>query len=265
MKLARNDNALFADRARALQLLTERITLWPTNDEMKRGAKPASAKEQEVLLGQLAAMLDYKDESFGIAVTRAIARLSRPESKAYSRQTNSSSLPALISAYKSSRPGPARDELSATICSMAPASQWKEVSGNPAGVCAYLADLERKDATVTFWLTLRPGAPAIYEAPVLVVEKLGTLGFLAETKRYPLQVLNFDRSWALGWTPTESLAVQQEIPNLAPGTTYRLRVEGTIGKGKDRQKWKSEPKRFVVPAQRVPNGPRSGRAYDEKR
>jgi hypothetical protein len=265
LDLARNASVLFADRARALQVLGAPITLWPTNDEMKRGAKPVTAKEQETLLEQLAGLLDYKEESFGVAVARAIVRLSRPENKTYAEQRNASKLPALIAAYKSSRPGPARDELSAAVYALASPSQWKEVSGNPPGVCASLADLERKHATVTFWLTLQPSAPTIYEAPVMVVEKLNTFGFVSQTTRVPLGVLNLERPWAQGWKPTEPLATRQDIPNLVPSTTYRIRVEGFAGKGKDRRQWRSEPKRFVVPAARQSgSGPYSGPRYESK-
>jgi hypothetical protein len=122
-----------------------------------------------------------------------------------------------------------------------------------------LRDLEISEATATFWLALQPGTAGVHEPPVLLLEKLGTLGFVLEAKRLPLAVLNLEGGWSGGWSGAELLAVRQDLPGLAPGGTYRLRVEGFVGKGKERQKWLSEPKRFLVPAQKQPGGPMRGR------
>jgi hypothetical protein len=261
-KIATNDRALLSERARALHILGERMTLWPTAEEIRKGAATTTtSKEQESLLEQFAALLPNKDEMFRTAVVRTIAHLSQPEDRALASRRTTRSLPALIAAYKSARPGPARDELATTICSMASPSEWKALTHNPPGVCAILGDLERNDATVSFFLTLRPGAPAIYEPPVLLLEKFGPLGIVTETKRLPIQVLNLERAWSLGWTGNEVLAVRQELPNLQPGSNYRLRVEGYIGKGKERQKFLSEPKRISIPALKQPS---SGRPYPSR-
>jgi hypothetical protein len=261
--VAQNQRALTADRLRALHLLAERAVLWPADDECRRGAVAMAIPEQNLLLDALAALLPTKEEVFRSELVLALCCLSRPEGKAlYARRTNRA-LPALLAAYRGAPPGPARDELSAAVCAMATPSQWKELSGNPPGVCVCLRDMEISNGTATFWLALQPGTAGVHEAPVLVLEKHGTLGFVTETKRLPLQVMNLERGWAAGWTGAEMLAVRQDLPGLAPGSTYRLRVEGFIGKGKDRQKWRSEPKRFQVPAPKQPSGypPYPGRYY----
>jgi hypothetical protein len=260
--VAANEKLPFTDRARALRLLGERITLWPSAEDLRRGARALPAKEQEGLLDQLARLLENSDETYRPALVRTIARLSIPEVRTLSARRSDKALPALLTTYRASKPGAGRDELSAAVCALAPPNQWKELTGNPAGVCAWLGDMERTGATVSFWLHLRSGTEMVYEEPVLVLEKLGTLGFVSETKRLPLRPINLERAWALGWNAAEPLAVRQDLPALAPGTIYRLRVEGTIGKGKDKQKWQSEPKRFLVPTPKYPTPGRfGGRTY----
>jgi hypothetical protein len=255
-KIARDEHTVIAERRRALRLLRERITLWPTFEECRLVARPLEATEQESLLDCFTGLLSNRDEVFRASVVRTIARLSIPEGKAPVRRTTRA-LPALIAAYRTSAPGPARDELSAAICALAPASQWKELTGNPPGMSVSLRELEREGATVSFWLTRPAGAP-IYEQPVLLLEKLGTLGFVTETKRLPLSVMNLEGGWAAGWSGTAPLAARVDLPGLAQGSTYRLRVEGFVGKGKDRKKWISEPKRFLYPAPKQPGGRQYG-------
>ncbi|MFO0925563.1 MAG: hypothetical protein U0736_00780 [Gemmataceae bacterium] len=82
---------------------------------------------------------------------------------------------------------------------------------------------------------------------MLVVE-LGTFGFVSQTTRVPLAVLNLEKGWAAGWTGGDMLAVKAELGPLTPSTLYRVRVEGFVGRGKDRHKWASEAKKLHVPA-----------------
>jgi hypothetical protein len=246
--VAGNDRALTADRLRALHLLADRAVLWPA------GAAPTAA-EQEALLDALAALLPAKEEALRAALARTLCCLSRPEGKELYLRRSNRALPALLAAYRGAAPGPARDELSAALCAMVGAEQWKELTGNPPGVSACLRELEVSGGTATFWLALRSGSAGVYEQPVLLLEKLGPLSFVMESRRLPLAALNLERGWAAGWDGTELLAVRMDLPGLVPGSTYRLRVEGFVAKGKERQKWRSEPKRFMVPAAKQPGGP----------
>ena len=247
-KVARDEKALSGDRIRALHLLGERITLWPSAEECRRGAKATTVKEQEGLLDRLSGLLSHKDEMFRASLVRTMANISCPEDRRLPNQ-RSSARPAGADRHLQdvgARTG-ARRIVRGHPRPVAPA-QWTALTGNPAGVYSCLRDLEQSDLTVSFWLLLRPGGRAVHEAPVLLLEKFGALGFVAETKRLPLNVLNMESPWKTGWNGSDLLAVRQTIPNLAPGSTYRIRVEGFVGKGKDRQKWLSEPKRFLVPA-----------------
>jgi hypothetical protein len=252
-RIAGEERTLLAERRRALRLLHDRITLWPTADECRQGARLLQAKEQETLLDRLALLLPNKDEALRAEAVRTVVGLSIPEGKATVARTTKP-LAALIANYRTAAAGAGRDELSAAICMLAPPSQWTELTGNPAGLCVCLRDLERHGQTVSFWLSRPAGAP-IYEQPVLLAEKLGTFGFLSQTKRVPLPVLNLENGWSAGWAGTEPLAVRVELPGLVAGSSYRLRVEGFVGKGKERKKWTSEPKRFLVPAPKQPARP----------
>jgi hypothetical protein len=253
-RIARDERSVNAERRRALRLLREQVTLWPTDAECRQGAKALDAREQFSLLDGFSPLLNTPDEALRAAVIRTITRLSLPEGKDAVARRTARSLPALLAAYRSAQPGPVRDELSTAICALSPAKEWKELTGNPPGVCVCLRDLEREGETVTFWLT-RPTGAGVFEQPVLLLDKMGALGFVTETKRLPLQVLNLEGGWAAGWSGTEALAVRMDLPGLVPGSTYRLRVEGFIDKGKARQKWISEPKRFVYPAPKQPGRP----------
>jgi hypothetical protein len=246
-KTARDERTVLAERRRALRLLHERMTLWPTAEECRQGARPVQAKEQETLLDGLALLLPNKDELFRAEVVRTIAALSVPEGKGLPVGRTTRSLAALVATYRTSAPGTGRDELSATICALAPASQWRQLTGNPAGVCVCLRDLEREGETISFWLTRPAGAP-VYEQPVLVLEKLGALGFVTQSQRLPVPVLHLEGGWGARWSGTAPLAVRMDLPGLVQGSTYRLRVEGFVGKDKERKKWTSEPKRFLLPA-----------------
>jgi len=256
-RVAADGRLLLGERARALQLLGRRPTLRPGTAERRQGAQEVDEKEREMILGQLLPLLAEKSEPFRIALASALASLGE------GGPLPAKVLPALVQAYRDSLPGPGRDELALAVCALAPAGQWKELSGNPAGVCACLRDLERQDTTLTFWLALRTPGPAVFEQPTLVVDRLGTLGFVAETKRFPVEPLNLAGGWAAGWNGSDALAVRFQAGSLTPGSTYKVRVEGFVGKGKDRQKWTSEPRKFQLPA-RAADPNRRGRYYSIK-
>jgi hypothetical protein len=245
---------LLGDRTRALHLLGSRATLWPEAADRKRGAKSLDPEERVKLSETLTALLTEKNDAFRAAVTIALVQLTQtPRSPLLAK-----SLPMLIQTYRESQPGPARDELAFALAALAPGEKWKELSGNPAGFCVCLREFDRRERTVTFWMTLRTPGLWVHEQPTLVVERLGTLGFVAETKRFPLEARNLDGSWSAGWKGEDSLVVQFDTGGLQPGHNYRVRVEGVAGRSKDRQKWTSEPRKFYLPGPR-PDNESSGR------
>lgn len=250
--IATSDNELLGERLRALQLLALPTMLWPDTGEIARGGVIVSVAEQETLLDRLTPLLAIRNDDFRAAVARGLLALSHPASPALAGRRTARVAPALLASYKDSLPGAARDELAVALCQLLPPSQWKELTGNPAGLVVLMRDLERRDGQLTFWLSRSAGEP-IHEPPLLVLEKLGTFGFVSQTTRLPVQALNLENGWAAGWKGDDLLAARAELGALAPGTLYRVRVEGVLGRGKERLKWVSEPKRFHVPAQPGPN------------
>src|SRR5262249_31531346 len=96
-----------------------------------------------------------------------------------------------------------------------------------------------------FLLSLRTPGPAIHEPPTLHLERLNWLGMVQERKQLPYTVANLPRPWAEGWDGKEFLLVELSTRGLTDGK-WRIRARGTVGGGKERTEWASEPKLFTV-------------------
>lgn len=228
--VALDGKQLAGDRARALRLLAASVA------NCEEAARGEHAKK-------LAPLLRLTDETMQVETARALVALAGKGPAPHEV------LGLLPLAYQSADPGAARDELALALQRLAP-NEYASASGNPAGVCVRLTDFQRDGDEVTFFVDLRTGAK-VYERPTLIVEKLGLLGFVAETKKVPLEVLNLDGAWADGVADTTLgvrvrlsrliTAPKPEQSNVRPTPTlYRFRVEGSAGK--DKQSWRSEPK-----------------------
>ncbi|MFO0843177.1 MAG: hypothetical protein U0797_12405 [Gemmataceae bacterium] len=131
---------------------------------------------------------------------------------------------------------------------LTPAEQWKELTGNPAGYCACLRDLSRAD-TVTFWLSRNARAGGIRGANAGRREARYAR-VCRRDEAVPLEPKNLS-GWAAGWDGDDSLVVQLDVSKLA-GQHLPRQGRGFAGKGKERVKWTSEPRKFQLPA-RQPN------------
>lgn len=158
-------------------------------------------------------------------------------------------MPALTNAFRLEYPGKPRDEIAETICVL-DAKRWQELSGNPSGMVVLLRDLERRDKQVHFWLNLPPCGQVVYEQPTLVLERINQSQAAMETKRMPLPVANLPQPWSEGWDGRSILLVEFSVQDFKDGS-WRASVRGTAGK--DKSKWTSEPKTFVIPAPCKPN------------
>jgi hypothetical protein len=266
MAIASDTKQLPGDRRRAIELFAQPITLWPSSGGA-RDTLPLSAKEQEDFLEQLRLLLTARDEDIKTAVVAAMLQVSRP-GKDQPPKPSEILVNTLAEMYRPALPGAYRDELARALCQLAP-ERYGKLSGNPAGVCACLDALVYKDGELLFFLDLRTGSGKVFEQPTLVLERPGALGFVAETKRVPLPVLNLEGGWAKGVGGEAVLAVNINLAKVitipqpnprAPGksvsTLWRVRVEGSVGKGAAKQVWKSETQRIAVrPAQTGMEGP----------
>jgi hypothetical protein len=249
---ATNDRLVTGDRRRALRLLTQPITLRPPGTPGRPAVKAIDAAERKTLLDAISPLVAGKDEPLQVEAIRTVRTL-MPAARGTPALVSS-----LISAYKAAQPGPGRDEVAQALCALAETEQYKVLTNNPAGFCATLNDFTFDGSEITFFLTMQTGDAKVFEQPTLVLEKIGTLGIIAETKRFPLAVLNLEGDWPDG-IGAATLAARLDVtkivyppptgarpaPNTAP-TIWRIRVEGAVGKDKGRRTWKSEPRKIAV-------------------
>jgi hypothetical protein len=250
---ALDEKALLGERARAVALLGEPEVLVPPGGR----AEPLGEKERDQILERLTALVPLeplRPDAIRVPLARTLRRLSRPDEVGLRLPPTKAALAALADAYKSAAPGAARDELAEAVCALAEPARWKALSGNPPGLVACLRDLSQERGQLQFWVSLRPGGGKAYEQPTLVLEKLGLLNVVSERKKQPLPVVNFPGPWSEGWDGADYLLVQAPLQGLSAGT-WRVRVEGTVGKGKGKAAWTSEPRKIVITQ---PKGPRRG-------
>ncbi|NBO93914.1 MAG: hypothetical protein EBV06_16640, partial [Planctomycetia bacterium] len=156
-------------------------------------------------------------------------------------------------------PGPFRDELAWALAGRAGAA-LEIPGGNPTGVCAVVRDMISYPDGIEFWIHLRSAGKTVNEPPVLVLERLNADGGVAETRRNPLVLGFVPRPWSEGWDGEGPLPATLPFQGLQPNTSYRFRVEGTLGPKKE--KWVSEPRPFqtgpAIPGNEAPR--RSNRA-----
>jgi hypothetical protein len=228
-------SALRGDRMRALTLLA-------------RPPRPLTAPEHQAVLERLVAVLAERDAPLRSAVARAIVELS-PATNGARERAGKLALPHLVRLYKEEAPGPTRDELAESVYALGGPEHWRALTGSPSGVLVCLRDLEKSEAQLRFWLSLRGNGRFVHEQPVIVLERINLLGGAAETKRLPLTPANLPRPWAEGWDGADLLFVEVPLKGLTAGN-WRVTVHGTVGK--DKQKWVAEARKFVVTA---PKGP----------
>jgi hypothetical protein len=243
--------ALEGERLRALALLARDETLWPPQPSLG-GIEPVGVGEQEYLIDRLTPLLADRAEPLRAAAARVLLAVSRPPSQAGGRCTvTSRALPALATAYGKEPPGPARDALAEAVCVLGGPAHWQKVSGNPGGLLVRLRDLGQQPPQAWFWLEMHSAGLAVYEPPVLRLERLEGKGKVAQVKEQPLPVAHLPRPWSDGWDGSGLLMVEVPTAGLATGT-WRITVRGTAGKGADKVHWTSEPASLILSSPQPP-------------
>ncbi len=245
LRVATANDVLEGDRVRALDLLGHPFTLWAGPLERLPQVQPLDAREQMELLDRLTPLLATPSAPLRAAAAAAIRRASIPDVLPDTHPHSRRALPDLVKAYRAEPPGEARDELAEAVCVVGGPKHWQELTGNPPRVLVRLRGLERREPLVYFWLNLLPCGQAVYECPTLRLERLDKANKVAEMKQIPLPVVHKDKAWGVGWDGDSLLFVQFAVQDFKPGT-WRVTVQGTAGKDKDKQKWVSEPKTFVI-------------------
>ncbi len=214
---AKDESALVGDRARAVALLTG-----------KHGK----------LADAVAALLTDAPPEVRLAAAEALGRVGD------ARQAD-----AVVSAFMKAE-GPLRQELAWLAAAMVPAAKWKEMTGNPPGVAAAMREVERGGSEIAFWLHVRTAREKVRQTPVIVVERVGPGGMVAETKTLAAEVAFVAEPWKAGWDGSAPVPLKFALTSLQAGATYRFRVEGFVGAGAGKQQWRSEPLTFTLPAGR---------------
>jgi hypothetical protein len=252
LRVATANDALEGDRLRALTLLGHPLTLWAAPLQRLPQVQFLDAKEQADLLDRLTPLLTSPSAPLRAAAARTIRRASQPDVLADEHPKSQRALPALVKAFRLEYPGEPRDEIAEAICVLGDAKDWQELTGNPPGMVVLQRDLDRRKDHVHFWLNLRPCGQVVYEQPTLLLERINQSQAAMETKRLPLPVVNLSKPWGEGWDGDAVLLVEFSVKDLKPGS-WRVSVQGTAGKDKDKRKWIAEPKTFVIEAPRKDN------------
>jgi hypothetical protein len=247
LRVATENDALEGDRLRALTLLSHPFTLWPGPHQRLPQVQFLDAGEQADLLDRLTPLLAAPSVPLRAATARTLRRASQPEGLSDQPPKSQRALAALLKSYRTEPPGEARDELAEAICLIGGAKHWQELTGNPPDMVMLMRDFDRRDKQVHFWLSLRPCGQVVYECPMLLLERLDKANKVVETKRMPLAVVNLPKPWSEGWDGGSALLAEFSVKDCKPGN-WRVSVQGTAGKDKDKQKWTSEPKTFVLEA-----------------
>jgi hypothetical protein len=249
LRVAAAGDVLEGDRLRALTLLSHPFTLWAGPLQRLPRVQFLDAKEQTDLIDRLAPLLPSKSAPLRAAAARTLRCASHPEVVADEHPKSQRALPALVKAFRLEYPGEPRDQIAEAI-GVLDAKCWQELTGTPSGMVVLLRDLERRDKQVHFWLHLRPCGQTIYEQPTLVLERINQSQAAMETKQMPLPVANLPRPWNEGWDGSSILLVEFSVQDFKDGT-WRVSVRGTADK--DKSKWISEPKTFVIDPPRKAN------------
>jgi len=232
--IALDERDLEGSRRRALRQLASPATL------RGKGA-PLDSSEQGALLERLRPMLQSRSATTRGLTALTVREISRPIAPA--TEFCKELVPALDHAFRSEKPGMAREALGETLRLIGGVAHWKELTGRADGLAAYLQDLETRQEQLHFWLLLRSRDP-IKEAPTMVLERLGADGKVVEKKKTPLPAMRpAPEKWRTGWDASLPLFVELPVKGLELGN-WRLFVEGTAGP--DKTPWQSEPRLFVV-------------------
>lgn len=243
LKIATASNVLEGHRVRALKLLSHPQTLWATSSKEHPLANSLQAEEQKDLIDQLTPLLTAQTAPLRGAAALALRCICYPEEEKRKTMRTKPALPTLVKAYRSETPGDARNELAKAVCFIGGPEHWQKLTGNPSTLLITLDQITQSQTYVQLFLNFWWRGSITCESTTLLAERLEGGNRVVETKRFPFRMTHDKLS---RWSEEQSrMSMYLPEKNLRPGT-WRLRVCGTVGKGKDKQSWMGEPSVFDV-------------------
>ncbi len=226
-----------------------RSSLWP----YPRRERPAHIKyvdrdEQLVITNGLVSLLQAGDEKIRRAALWALYDACRSPSGVDTGFDTEEVVLALVAAYQSEPPGKLRNSLANAIAGTVSKELWEELTGNPRGILVVIDDFVLNEGRASFSLNMENTWERVFECPALVLERVDDSNKVVENRQIPLPVTYLPKPWEEGWfgDGTQHAAVSFPDAGLTQGR-WRLTVEGTAGKGKEKVSWTSEHWVFEIP------------------
>ncbi len=238
---ARDEASLEGDNLRALKMLGWPETYPSAPVRTATFARPLGEAEQRPLIEGILGFLDRPDPRWKQGAVQAAAALLAAR-EATPEELRKDVVRALETAYKTVKPGTTRNVLAESLFRLAP-------QGRPP--LALLLDLDRREATLHFWLAVHPEGGVVAEVPTLRLEEVAADGKTAEILKEPLSCPSAP-DWKLGWDTRRPLYAELPLRRLRTGATYRLTVTGIVGP--EKKPFTSEPRTFQATGPKTPNG-----------
>jgi hypothetical protein len=236
-----DDNALDANRARALELLALSGTLWspPTWLRLQGASEPLDVTEQILLIDRITPLLKNTYPRIRRAAGEAILEMSSPQQDSLKSFRTRRALSALTAAYQREPPGCTRDALAEAVGVIAGPKRWEELTGNAHGVVALLHPGCRQGAEASCTVVAVQAKAKIQDDPMFVFERLDDKQKVVEKQEIGLDHVKGNYGWWLSERGQDfSEHFEFSMADFTPGV-WRITVKGFAGD--EKAPWASEP------------------------
>ena len=237
-----DDNALDANRARALELLALSETLWSPPTWLRRpgASEPLDEAEQINLIDRITPLLKNTYPRARGGAAKSLLEMSSPQPDSLKSFRTQRALSALTAAYKEEPPGWTRNALAEAVGIMADPKQWEELTGNAYGVVAILNTDCRQGAEAFCTVVALRAKAKIQDDPMFVLERIDDKRNVVETTKIGLEHVKHHGLYI--WPSERPVDFCEEfkfsMADFTPGV-WRMTVKGFAGD--DKAPWSSEP------------------------
>ena len=239
LAIVTDPKAALADRRLAIRL--PQIGLFSAADPHKD--VDTFNRDRKVFLARMLPLIDDADSDIRGYAFRIIAYACNRRDGYYQEFRSTEALEPLIRRYAVEPPGQAQLELARAIVQVGGPDPWHKLTGNPGGRIGDLSVSDWNPTTRIVQLNFYvegPFEPQIYAAPTARAERFDA-GKVVQTSALAPTFSHLPQPWSAGWGPSHgALQPSLDLTSLRKGT-WRIRLEGTLGKAPDTQPWISEP------------------------